>query len=132
MPPTTSYVLAVPLARSLVEHSPNVSLRVVEGYGAHLVDWLQRGEIDAALLYGPASDFHLNAEELLIEEIRLGGPPDSNLTSETPVSFRDLAKLHLIMPSHPPGLRINADKAAARAHTPTAVRLQAAPFGYMK
>src|SRR3546814_5613272 len=92
MPPTTSYVLAGPLARSVVEHAPNVSLRVVEGYGAHLVAWLQRGEIDAALLYGPASYFHLNAEELLIEEITLVGPPDSNPNFDTLVSFWDLAK----------------------------------------
>jgi len=132
MPPTTSYVLAGPLARSVVAHAPNVSLRVVEGYGAHLIDWLQRGEIDAALLYGPASDLQLKAEELLVEEIMLVGPPDSDLRPETPVSFAELSKLPLVLPSHPHGLRIVVDNAAARARVPIDVRFQADSFLLMK
>lgn len=132
MPPTTSYVLAGPLARSVVEHAPNVSLRVVEGYGAHLIDWLQRGEIDAALLYGPASDFQLRAEEILIEEIMLVGPPDCDLDPGKPVPFEYIASLPLVLPSHPHGLRIVADNAAAKARTPIDVRFQADSFVLMK
>lgn len=132
MPPTVSYVLAGALARSVAEHAPNVSLRVVEGYGAHLIDWLQRGEIDAALLYGPASDFQLKAEPLLIEEIRLVGPPESDLDIATPVAFEVVAKLPLVLPSHPNGLRVLADHAAAKARTSLDVRFQADSFVLMK
>lgn len=132
MPPTTSYVLAGPLARSVVSHAPNVSLRVVEGYGAHLIDWLQRGEIDIALLYGPASDLRLNAEELLIEDIMLVGPPGSGLKPEKPVAFAGLAELPLILPSHPHGLRVVIDNAAAKARSPINVRFQADSFLLMK
>lgn len=132
MPPTTSYVLAAPLARSVVEHAPNVSLRVVEGYAAHLMDWLHRGEIDAALLYGPAADFRLYAEELLIEEIRLVGPPDSALNPDDMIPFSEVAKLPLALPSHPHGLRIVADNAAAKARTRLDVRFQADSFVLMK
>lgn len=132
LPPTTSYVLAGPLARSVVEHAPNVSLRVVEGYGAHLIDWLQRGEIDAALLYGPAADLRLHAEELLVEEIRLVGPPDSALNPDMAVKFSDLARLPLVLPSHPHGLRIVADQAAAKARVRLEVRFQADSFVLMK
>jgi LysR family nitrogen assimilation transcriptional regulator len=132
MPPTASYVLAGPLARSVVAHAPNVSLRVVEGYGAHLIDWLQRGELDAALLYGPASDFHLKAEELLHEEIRLVGPPDSDLDPAIAVSFDALARLPMVLPSHPHGLRVIADNAAAKARIRLDVRFQADSFLLMK
>ena len=64
MPPTVSYVLAGRLARKVAQEAPNISLRIVEGYAGHLMDWLQRNEIDAALLYGPASDFNMNMQEL--------------------------------------------------------------------
>lgn len=132
MPPTASYILAGPLARSVVAHAPNVSLRVVEGYGAHLIDWLQRGEIDAALLYGPASDFHLNAEGLLHEEIKLVGPPDCDLVPEIPAPLDVLAQLPMVLPSHPHGLRVVADQAAARAKLRLNVRFQADSFQLMK
>jgi DNA-binding transcriptional LysR family regulator len=32
---------------------PDVSLRIVESYGGHLVEWLHRGEMDLAIIYGP-------------------------------------------------------------------------------
>ncbi len=132
MPPTTSNVLAGALSRSVVAHAPNVSLRVVEGYGAHLIDWLQRGEIDLALLYGPAADLQLRAEELLIEDIMLVGPSDSELSADRPVSFERLAHLPLILPSHPHGLRVIVDSAAAKARKPISVRFQADSFTLMK
>lgn len=132
MPPTVSYVLAGPLARRVVEFAPKVSMRVVEGYGAHLIDWLQRGEIDAALVYGPASDFQLKAEALLVEEIMLVGSPDSELDPGVPVPFAAIAKLPLVLPSHPNGLRVVVDHAASRARTALDVRFQADSFVLMK
>ena len=43
VPPTVSYILAGRLARRVAEQAPNISLRIVEGYAGHLIDWLQRG-----------------------------------------------------------------------------------------
>lgn len=132
MPPTTSCILAGPLALSVISHAPNVSLRVVEGYGAHLIDWLHRGEVDVALLYGPASDLRLNAEEILIEDIVLVGPPTSGLKAEEPVDFARLADLRLVLPSHPHGLRVVIENAASKAHLPIDVHFQADSFTLMK
>lgn len=132
MPSTTSYVLAGPLAKRVATNAPHVSLRVVEGYGAHLVDWLQRGEIDVALLYGPATDYQLKAEELMIEEIVLVGPKDSHLKPDKRVPFDYVASLPLVLPSHPHGLRIIADNVAAKAKVSLNVRFQADSFLLMK
>lgn len=132
MPPTASCVLAGPLARSVVAHAPSVSLRVVEGYGAHLIDWLQRGEIDVALLYGPASDLQLKAQELLIEDIMLVGAADSGLRPDVPIAFEKLSNLPLVLPSHPHGLRVVVDNAAAKARVSIDVRFQADSFVLMK
>ena len=132
MPPTASYVLAGPLARRVAQQAPNVSLRVVEGYAGHLIDWLQRGEIDVALLYGPASNYRLAAEDLLVEELMLVGPPDCQLMPNRPIAFAHLGTLPLVLPSHPHGLRVVVDNMAAKTKTKLTVRFQADSFQLMK
>lgn len=132
MPPTASYVLAGPLARRVAANAGKISLRVVEGYAAHLIDWLHRGEIDAALLYGPATDFQLKAEEMLLEEVLLVGPPDSGLDPNVAQAFSELAHLPMVLPSRPHGLRILADGAAAKARVQLNVRFQADSFILLK
>lgn len=132
VPPTVSHVLAGALAKRVVNQAPNVSLRVVEGYAAHLIDWLQRGEIDVAILYGPAADLQLKTEDLLIEEICLVGSAESDLSPSRSVRFKDLAALPLILPSRPHGLRVVADNAAIKAKVKLSVRFQADSFVLMK
>ncbi|WP_051093404.1 LysR family transcriptional regulator [Sphingobium indicum] len=132
VPPTVSLVLAGSLAKRVVSQAPNVSLRVVEGYAAHLVDWLQRGEIDVAILYGPAADLQLKTEELLVEDICLVGSAESHLSAAKSIEFRELTKLPLILPSRPHGLRVVADNAAAKAKMRLDVRFQADSFVLMK
>ncbi len=132
MPPTTGKVLAGPLARRIKHEAPNVSLRIVEGYGGHLIDWLQRGEIDIALLYGPASDYRLATEEMVLEPLGLVGPPGSNLSPDLAVSFKDCASLALILPSHPHGLRVLVENAATKMGLPLNVNFESDSFHLMK
>jgi DNA-binding transcriptional LysR family regulator len=132
MLPTVSHVLAGPLARRMAQQTPRVSLRIIEGYGGHLIDWLQRGEIDAAILYGPAANLTLKASDLLSEELVLVGPPDCDLTPQQAVYFRDLADLPLVLPSRPHGLRMVVDAVAGKMKAPLNVRFQADSFTLMK
>jgi DNA-binding transcriptional LysR family regulator len=132
MPPTVSYVLAAPLAVRLAQEAPNVSLRIVEGYAGYLIEWLQRGEIDAAILYGPAADLKLSASDLLREELVLVGPAKCELRPEESISLSGLANLPLVLPSHPHGLRIAVDNLAAKAKVALAIRFQADSFALMK
>ena len=114
MTPTISFILAGRLAKRVAKELPGVSLRIVEGYGGYLVEWLQRNEIDATVLYGPASDLHLRVTELLYERLVLVGPRDCDLDIKNPVLFRTLADLQLVLPSKPHGLRAVVDGAAAK------------------
>src|SRR6202007_1054414 len=43
-------------ARRSVESYPGISLRIVESYSGHLIEWLHRGEMDLAVIYGPSAD----------------------------------------------------------------------------
>jgi LysR family nitrogen assimilation transcriptional regulator len=132
VPPTVSYMLAGRLARRVVEKAPNISMRIVEGYAGHLVDWLQRGEIEAAILYGPASDLEMKVEELLIERLMLVGPANCNLDPQHPVGVRELAQLPLILPSQSHGLRVVVEHAASRAKVRLDVAHEADSFLVMK
>src|SRR3569833_954757 len=54
--PTVSCVLSARFARRCVETFPGISLRIVESYSGHLVEWLHRGEMDLAILYGRTTE----------------------------------------------------------------------------
>lgn len=132
MTPTISFILAGRLAKRVAMELPGVSLRIVEGYGGYLVEWLQRSEIDATVLYGPASDLHLRVTELLYERLVLVGPRDCDLDNKTAVLFRTLSGLQLVLPSKPHGLRAVVDNAAYKSKTSLNIRFEADSFLVLK
>lgn len=132
IPPTVSYILAGRLAQRVAKDAPDIALRIVEAYGGHLIEWLQRGEIDAAVLYGPNSDLHMQVEDLMIEELVLVGPRDSLLSPDRPVKVAALSDLALVLPSRPHGLRVVVENAAARARAKLNVRFEADSFRVLK
>ena len=91
-----------------------ISLRIVESYGGHLVEWLHRGEMDLAIIYGPAVDLHLSVQSIGREDIAVVGPPGSGLNKRKQVDLKWLVKQKLILPSISHGLRALLEKAAAR------------------
>jgi LysR family transcriptional regulator, nitrogen assimilation regulatory protein len=126
--PTVSSVLAARLALRVASEFPRVSLRIVESFGGHQMDWLQRGEVDAAIVYGSHSRRHMPAEELLEEELVVVGPPDCKLGAGTPLPIAEVAALPLVLPSRFHGLRILAESAAAKVRGRLSVRFETDSF----
>jgi LysR family transcriptional regulator, nitrogen assimilation regulatory protein len=112
--PTVSAVLSGRLARRIITELPDISLRIVESYGGHLVEWLHRGEMDLAITYGPADDLHLSVHSIGHEDIAVVGPPGSGLAKKKQVELEWLVKQKLILPSVAHGLRALLEKAVAR------------------
>jgi LysR family nitrogen assimilation transcriptional regulator len=112
--PTVSAVFSGRFARRVITEFPDVSLRIVESYGGHLVEWLHRGEMDLAITYGPAVDLHLTVQSIGHEDIAVVGPPGSGLASKKHVDLKWLVKQNLIVPSISHGLRALLEKAVAR------------------
>lgn len=125
MTPTVSALLAGRVAVRVAHELPAVSLRIVEGYGGHLIDWLHRGEVDLALLYGPASSLHLRVSELLYEELALVGPRAAGLDPGMPVPVARLGELRLVLPSRTHGLRAVVEAACEKARAALSVRFEA-------
>jgi len=112
--PTVSAVLSGRLAARILAGFPDISQRIVESYGGHLVEWLHRGEMDLAITYGPAIDLHLTAQSIGYEEIAVVGPPGSGLRARKQVDLDWLLKQKLILPSMAHGLRALLEKAVVR------------------
>lgn len=113
LPPGLADVLALSLALDLERRVPDIAVRMVEGPTGSLVDWLNRGVIDLALLEDAARDGRIEERLLHEEPLWLIGPRDAVFAG--PVRFEDVARLPLIVPSHHLGLG-GAIEDAARAH----------------
>lgn len=126
--PTVSCVLSARLARRTVDKYPGISLCIVESYSGHLMEWLHRGEMDLALIYGPSSDLHLTVQSLGRDTIVAVGPRGSGLAQRKQVDIGWLLRQRLVLPSHSHGLRALIEHAAAKKKLKLDVKLEADSF----
>lgn len=132
MPPTVSDVLSEPLVAAFRETHPEATLRIVSAYSAYLLDWMHRGEIDAAILYDPKSSRTLRVEPLLDEVLFLIGPPGAGLSLDVPVDFADLKDERLLLPSEGHGLRTILNECAEERGFALHVPVEADSFTTLK
>lgn len=114
LPPTVSQVLIRPLINQFRKLYPAVSLEIVEGFSGHVHEWLTDGRLDVAVLYNAPRTKHLASERLLIEELFLIEPPGENGREIGQVKLDALARVSLILPSRPHGLRLLVDEVAGK------------------
>ena len=126
--PTVSCVISARVARRCVEAFPGISLRIVESYSGHLVEWLHRGEMDLAILYGRSADLHLTVQSLGRDHIVAVGPRGSGLSRKKNVDIGWLLRQRLVLPSHSHGLRALIEHAAAIKKIKLDVQLEADSF----
>ncbi|XAT60654.1 LysR family transcriptional regulator [Rhodobacteraceae bacterium Araon29] len=126
--PTIINEFSIQLLQYVREKHPNIKLYVKEAYSVNLVEWLQTGELDAGFLYGPASSYHLQSNQLFHEEIGLMSPPGS-LPPSNEIDVKDIADLPLALPNRPFGPRLIIDKIAASAGVSLEPEFQVDSFG---
>lgn len=103
MPATIGSVLSVPLVLEVQDSLPGVRLRIAEAMSGFVLDWLQKGQIDMAILYSPADGSEFDSTWLLSEDLVLIAP--NSLQCDTPLPPAQLADLPLILPGPRHGLR---------------------------
>jgi LysR family transcriptional regulator, nitrogen assimilation regulatory protein len=126
--PTVSCVLSARLARRTVESFPGISLCIVESYSGHLIEWLHRGEMDLAVIYGPSVDLHLSVQSLGRDNIMAVGPRGSGLARKKRVEMDWLLRQKLVLPSHSHGLRALIERAASKKKMKLDVQVEADSF----
>ncbi|PLZ00014.1 LysR family transcriptional regulator [Burkholderia sp. WAC0059] len=103
--PSTSDLLAGPLLSAVKAGYPAIKLRLVIGYAGHLSQWLESGEVDAALLYNPKTAPTIQTQTLLEESLYIVGSPETRLDTRQPVPLSALTHWPMILPSAPHGIR---------------------------
>jgi LysR family nitrogen assimilation transcriptional regulator len=87
-------------------------LRAREGYSISVLEWLQTGQADLAIIYGAAASGNVLSETLLVEELVLVHHP-SLRTGLSPISGADLASIPLVMAARPNSLRVLVERRMA-------------------
>lgn len=111
--PTIAQVTFGALGHALKARFPRARLRLVEGMGHQLVDWLQEGKIDVALLYVPTQSRIVDHDLLLQEPLCCVLPPGWRRPAD-PLPIDQLLNLPLVLPTTPHGLRGLAEMWAQR------------------
>lgn len=132
MPPTSIGALAAPLSRRISDDAAKINMRIVEGRSDTLVEGVQRGELDLAIIHGPAASFELNVKELLAERLMLLGPHSCALSANEAVEFEMIGELPLVLPSRPHGLRAVVEDAAAKSQLKLNVSVEADSLQFVK
>jgi len=114
--PSTSDMIASRLVRAVAKAYPGIRTRIAMGYAGDLQQWLETGDIDAAVLYGVDREPHLQTTPLLEEPLWVVGPRSANLRRQKPVSLTSLRGRPMILPSGPRGIRTLVDHACAMSN----------------
>lgn len=114
--PLVAHIITSPVALAARATLPHVQLRVMEGYGAGVAQWVAEGRVDLAVSYIPLSQVQhlIDGETLLDDEMVLIGRPDriaAHGLGDT-IAFRRLRGLPLILPTLQNGQRRWLDKSA--------------------
>ena len=127
MPSSIATVLAVQLAQDFRRAFPNVSLKVMEGYSGHVLEWLTAGRLDVAVLYdtGSLKGNTRDTDPILRDELFLiGSPKDHARIGNAPVRVSRLSQIPLVLPSRPHGIRVLVDEAMLKTGGKPNVQLE--------
>lgn len=130
--PSTCDLIAGDFVAGLKREYPAIHLRVSTGYAGHLQQWLERGEVDLAMLYNLQPTAAISILPVLEETLYLVGLPDTGLRTLEPQPLSSLRGKPLILPSAPHGIRTLVEHACALAHIPLHVVAEADAMSLQK
>lgn len=132
MPPTVADILSVPLVSAFQERHPDATVRIVSAYSGYLLDWLHRGDIEAAILFEGRPIRSLRSTPLLEETLHLVGPAGEDRNRNHPIQFDTLSGLQLLLPSQGHGLRKILEQIARDRDIDLNIRVEADSYSTLK
>lgn len=125
MLPSISQALTLPLYAQARQRWPKVSLRILEGSGGQVEEWLADARVDIAILYRYGATVPDQEQALATVDSYLVGRHGDALTTRETVRFADLDGLPLVLPGAPNGLRTALDAIARHQHIALAPAIEA-------
>ena len=111
--PSLMTSIAGPLYREVREHHPRITLRMLEGFSARVEEWLADGTADIGFVSRYRKADFRKGELLATSHLVLVGVPGESREPRS-IRFRELARIPLVLPAIPNGLRIAVDAVAHR------------------
>jgi LysR family nitrogen assimilation transcriptional regulator len=115
LPPTLGRSVTVPLVKAFDRQLPNARLATVEGLSAYILEWLNLGRIDCALVYNALGSPTLDLQPLIDEQLFLIAPLPARgaRKARKSVTLAELADYPLNIPSRPHAVRMSVETALA-------------------
>lgn len=112
LPPSIAATIGARLATTFAEHYPEAELHIRESFSGVLVEWVESGRLDLAVLYDARRGPAMLVTPLLLEDLFLIEPPGAD--ADAPAALAELGARKLVLPGPDNGLRRVFD-AACRA-----------------
>ena len=103
-----------PLFLSVSERYPSIRLRIFEGSGGQIDEWLSNGYVDIGLPYRYGGRMPRGVERLIAADSYLIGPNADRLTADKSVDFSTLDGRPMVLPGAPSSMRVSLDQIAKR------------------
>ncbi len=115
LPPSLGRSITVPLVKAFSQFLPHVRLATVEGLSAYMIEWLNLGRVDCALVYNAAASPAIDLAPLLDDQLFLISPPDDKSARRVrkTITLAELSQYPLIIPSRPHAVRMTVENALA-------------------
>lgn len=113
----TTFAIGSPFLALLISEFqrkyPAATLRVVEGFSYHVVEWLQTGRVDMGIVYYPDYYGRFNNRVLTNQSLHLIGRREKGRKHAPEIEFSEAIKLPLIMPVSPNSISALVEKEAS-------------------
>lgn len=116
--PTIAWMMFGPVGAALKERFPGIKLRMLEGLGLDLLNWLTEGKVDLALMYVPVQAQVLEFDALLREPLYCIMAPNHEFAQRQQISLRELLAQPLVLPSTHHGLKALLQSLARQEQMP--------------
>jgi LysR family nitrogen assimilation transcriptional regulator len=105
----------VPLVKAFGRLLPNASLATVEGLSVYMLEWLNVGRVDCALVYNAPASPAVDLQPLLDDQLFLIAPlsPKPARKARKSITLAELADYPLVIPSRPHSIRMSVENALA-------------------
>jgi LysR family transcriptional regulator, nitrogen assimilation regulatory protein len=114
LPPSLGRSVTVPLVKAFGRLLPNASLATVEGLSAYMLEWLNIGRVDCALVYNAPASPSVDLQPLLDDQLFLIAPLSKPARkTRKSITLTELADHPLIIPSRPHSIRMSVENALA-------------------
>ncbi len=124
MPPSVGFAFAPAVIERYMTDFPRVHLTVIPGFNGYLQEWLNESRIQLAIIYDPSPNSRLEKEVLFDEPIVFVAPANDEKIWSILNEPDDLARIPLILPSRPHGLRLIIDEIAAERKIPLLIKIE--------